>query len=146
VHRVLATIYRRRGWQRAARLKLRIVERYQRVVDDPDELDREAESALVTGDLDDLLRVVEEHADNGRTTAALDLLSSALGAAPGEPRLHLAIARIHLALGWRTRAVGELNRLARLVDVAGDEASRDAVVAFVNDLLRSPVGQAAPAD
>jgi tetratricopeptide (TPR) repeat protein len=145
VHRTLAAIYRRRGWERVARTKLRIVERHQRVVDDPAELDRDAESALVTGDLGKLLRIVDRHADQGRTAAALDLVSAALAASPADPRLHLAIARLHLALGWRERAVDEVDRLARLVDISGDEAAYDAVADFVNAELRPPAGQAAPA-
>jgi len=145
VHRTLAAIYRRRGWQRAARAKLRIVERYQRLIDDAAELDRGSESALVTGDLDELLRIVDRHAEQGRPAAALDLLFAALATAPGEPRLHLAIARLHLALGWRERAVQEVDRLARLIDITGDAAARDALVDFVNAALTPAAGQAAPA-
>ena len=145
VHRTLAAIYRRRGWERAARTKLRIVERYQRVVDDPAELDRDAESAQVTGDLDELLRIVGRHADQGRTAAALDLVFGALAASPAQPRLHLAIARLHLALGWRARAVDEVDRIARLVRITDDEAAQEAVADFVNAELRPAAGQAAPA-
>jgi tetratricopeptide (TPR) repeat protein len=145
VHRTLAAIYRRRGWERAARTKLRIVERYQRVVDDPAALDRDAESALVTGDLDELLRIVDRHAEQGRTAAALDLVFSALVASPAEPRLHLAIARLHLALGWRERAVDEVDRLARLLEITGDVAAQGAVADFVNAAIRPAAGQAAPA-
>ena len=145
VHRALAEIYRRRGWAGAARRKLRIVERYQRIVDDPDGLDREAESALVTGDLDELLRVVQQLTDTGRSATALDLLFAAIAVAPGDPRLYLAIARLHLARGWRGRVVKELDRLVRLADATGDTASRDAVATFVNDMLRTGVGKPAPA-
>jgi tetratricopeptide (TPR) repeat protein len=145
VHRTLAAIYRRRGWQRTAQAKLRIVERYQRLVDDAGELDRDSESALVTGDLDELLRIVGRHAEQGRTAAALDLLFAALATAPGEPRLHLAIARLHLGLGWRARAVQEVDRLARLVEITEDAAAQDAVVDFVNTALTPAAGPAAPA-
>jgi tetratricopeptide (TPR) repeat protein len=145
VHRALAEIYRRRGWDGASRRKLRIVDRYQRIVDDPDELDREAESALVTGDMDELLRVVQQHADYGRSATALDLLLAALAVTPGDPRLYLAIVRLHLARGWRGRAVKELDRLVRLADATGDTASREAIAAFLNDLLRTGVGKPAPA-
>ena len=145
VHRTLAAIYRRRGWQRAARAKLRIVERHQRLIDDAAELDRDAESALVTGDLDELLRIVDRHAEQGRAAAALDLAFAALATAPGEPRLHLAIARLHLGLGWRQRALQETDRLARLIDITGDAAARDALVDFVNAALTPAAGRAAPA-
>ena len=145
VHRMLATIYRRRGWERAALVKLEIVDRYQRAVDDPAELDRRADDAIVSGDIDGLLRVVTAHAEQGRTATALDLAFTALGSAPGDPRLHLAIARLHLALGWRRRTIEEVARLARLVEVTGDEAGRDAVADFVNGPLRPRDAPAASA-
>ena len=146
VHRTLAAIYRRQGRERAARTKLKIVARYQGVADDADQLDRDAEHARVTGDLDELLRIAGLHADQGRSAAALDLLFAALASAPAEPRVHLAIVRLHLAHGWRDRAVGELGRLARLVDLTGDAASRDAISDFVTAALSPPARPAAPAD
>jgi hypothetical protein len=136
VHRTLAAIYRRRGWERAAQVKLQIVDRYLRAVDDPPELDRLADDAIVSGDIDGLLRVIDRHAQQGRTATALDLAFTALASSPGDPRLHLAIARLHLALGWRRRTVEEVGRLARLVEVTGDEAGRDAIADFVNGPLR----------
>jgi hypothetical protein len=145
VHRMLASIYRRRGWERAALVKLRIVDRYQRVVDDPAELDRLAEEAIVSGDIDGLLRVIAAHAEQDRTATALDLAFTALASSPGDPRLHLAIARLHLVLGWRRRTIEEVARLARLVEVTGDEAGRDAVAEFVNGLLRPRDAPAASA-
>jgi tetratricopeptide (TPR) repeat protein len=145
VHRTLAAIYRRRGWQRAARATLRLVERYQRMVDNPAELDLDAESALVTGDLDELLRIADRHAEQGRTVAALDLVFAALATAPAEPRVHLAIAKLHLALGWRPRAVEEVDRLARLVDISADAAGHEAVADFVNAALTPAARSAAPA-
>ena len=145
VHRMLAAIYRWRGWERAALVKLEIVDRFQRAVDDPAELDRRADDAIVSGDIDGLLRVMASHAEQGRTATALDLAFTALGSAPGDPRLHLAIARLHLALGWRRRAVEEVARLARLVEVTGDEAGREAVAAFVNARLRPRDAPAASA-
>jgi tetratricopeptide (TPR) repeat protein len=140
VHRTLAAIYRRRGWERAARLKLAIVERYQRVADDPHELDRLAETAEATGDLDGLLRVVDRHARQGRTATALDLAFGAMATTPDDARVHLAIARLHLSLGWRRRTVDEVARLARLLELTGDQAGRDAVADFVNGALRPEVG------
>ena len=145
VHRMLASIYRRRGWERAALVKLQIVDRYQRVVDDPAELDRLADDAIVSGDIDGLLRVIAAHAEQGRTATALDLAFTALASSPGDPRLHLAIARLHLALGWRRRTVEEVARLARLVEVTGDEAGREAVADFVNGPLRPRGAPAASA-
>jgi tetratricopeptide (TPR) repeat protein len=145
VHRALAAIYRRRGWERAALVKLEIVDRYQRAVDDPAELDRRADDAIVSGDIDALLRVVTAHAEQDRMATALDLAFTALGSSPGDPQLHLAIARLHLALGWRRRAVEEVARLARLVDVTGDEQGREAVADFGNGRLRPRDAPATPA-
>jgi tetratricopeptide (TPR) repeat protein len=145
VHRMLASIYQRRGWERAALVKLQIIDRYQRVVDDPAELERRADDAIVSGDIDGLLRAAAAHAEQDRTATALDLVFSALASAPGDPRLHLAIARLHLALGWRGRTIEEVARLARLVEVTGDEAGREAVADFVNGPLRPRDAPAAPA-
>jgi tetratricopeptide (TPR) repeat protein len=145
VHRMLAAIYRRRGWERAALVKLEIVDRYQRAVDDPAELDRRADDAIVSGDIDGLLRVVTAHAEQGRIATALDLAFTALGSSPGDPRLHLAIARLHLALGWRRQAIEEVARLARLVEVTDDEGGREAVADFVNGRLRPRDAPAASA-
>jgi tetratricopeptide (TPR) repeat protein len=146
VHRTLAAVYRRQGRARAARTKLKIVGRYQDVADDADQLERDAEHARVTGELDELLRIAGLHAEQGRTATALDLLFSALATAPAEPRLHLAIVRLHLGLGWRKRAVGELDRLARLVELTDDGPARAAVSDFVNAALSPPARPAAPAD
>ena len=89
--------------------------------------------------------MITAHAEQGRTATALDLAFTALGSAPGDPRLHLAIARLHLALGWRRRTIEEVARLARLVEVTGDEAGHDAVADFVNGPLRPRDAPAAPA-
>ena len=142
---MLALIYRRRGWERAALVKLKIVDRYQRAIDDPAELDRLADDAIVSGDIDGLLRVIAAHAEQDRTATALDLAFIGLASSPGDPRLHLAIARLHLALGWRRRTVEEVARLARLVEVTGDEAGREAVADFVNGPLRPRGASAASA-
>lgn len=144
VHRALAAIYRRRGWERAARLKARLVERYLGIVDDPHELDGLAERAEVARDVGALLEVADRHADRGRRATALELAFRALAIAPADPRVHLAIARVHLALGWRRRAVEEVARLARLVELTGDEDGRRRVAAFVNAELR-PVSREAAA-
>jgi tetratricopeptide (TPR) repeat protein len=146
VHRTLAAIYRRQGRERAARTKLRIVERYQDLADDPDKLDRDAEHALVTGDLDELLRIVRLHVDQGRTATALDLLFARAwhGArrATAAPRDRSA-AR---PMGRRRRAVAELERLARLVDLTGDTPAHEAIRDFVNAALTPAARRAAPAD
>ncbi len=132
VHQTLAAVYRQRGWSNAARHKLRLVDRLLEVVDDPEELDRLAEQAETDADVAGLLTVVERHAERGRRATALDLAFRALSLAPDDVRVHLAIARLHLALGWRRRAVDEVNRLARLVELTGDAEGRRLVAGFVN--------------
>jgi tetratricopeptide (TPR) repeat protein len=143
VHRALATIYRRRGWEHAARLKARLVERYLGIVDDPHELDAVADQAEAGRDVLALLEVANRHAERGRRAAALELDFRALVIAPADPRVHLAIARLHLALGWRRRAVDEVARLARLVELTGDDDGRRRVAAFVNAELRPKSREAA---
>ncbi|HSK52496.1 MAG TPA: hypothetical protein VLA44_07035 [Clostridia bacterium] len=136
VHRALATIYRRRGWEHAARLKARLVERYLGIVDDPHELDALADQAEAGRDVAALLEVADRHAERGRRATALELAFRALALAPADPRVHLAIARLHLALGRRRQAVDAVARLARLVELTGDEDGRRRVAAFVNGALR----------
>jgi tetratricopeptide (TPR) repeat protein len=143
VHRALALIYRRRGWQKAARRKLRLVDRYLGIIDDPHELDRLAETAEATRDVPGLLDVAGRHAARGRTSTALELGFRALAIAPDDPRVHLAIAHVHLALGWRRRAVDEVARLARLVELTGDDDARRRIAAFVNEELRTCVAEGA---
>jgi tetratricopeptide (TPR) repeat protein len=137
VHRMLAVVYRRRGWERAARQKLALVERYLAIIDDPRELDRLADVAEASGDLAGMLAVADRHADRRRHVTALELCFRALSMAPADVRVHLSIARLHLALGWRRRAIDEVTRLARLVDLADDGEGRDRIAAFVNAELRA---------
>ena len=137
IHRVLASISLSRGWQRTARTTERLVQRYQQVVDDPDEHDQRSEAALVAGDLDALLAIVEAHASQVRLATGLDLAYRALASAPADPRVYLAIARLHLALGWRGRAIDEVDRLAHFVEIGGDDEGRAVVSQFVNGALRT---------
>ena len=135
IHRALAAIYRRRGWDAAARLKLGLVDRYLAAFDDPVELDRLADAADAANEVDGLLEVVERHARQGRHAAALEAAFRAIAFAPADPRVHLSIARIHLALGWRQRAVDSVTRLWRLVELTDDRDGRDRVAAFIADEL-----------
>ena len=64
------------------------------------------------------------------------IVAAALGLAPTDARVHLAIARSHLAMGMRGRVVRELVQLVRLLELIGDEDGRARVVRFVNaDLM-----------
>ncbi len=145
VHRTLATVYRRRGWQGAAQIKLGLVDRLLEVVDDPEELDRLADAAEDAGDVAGMLAVVDRHAGRRRYATALELGFRALARAPADPRVHLAIARLHLLAGWRRRAVEEVTRLARLTELTEDAQGRELVAAFVNQELRGPAEAVAEA-
>ncbi len=135
VHRALAAIYRRRGWDSAATMKLRLVERYVAVVDDPSALDEAADAAEAVADLEALLAVAARHADQGRHAAALEIGFRALRLAPADARVHLAIAGTQLALGWHDRVVDEIGRLWRLAELSGDDDARTRIGAFAADEL-----------
>jgi tetratricopeptide (TPR) repeat protein len=139
VHRTLAEVYRRRGWRTAARHKLSLVDRLLEAIDDPAELERLAETAEATADVTLLLDVVDRHAERGRRATALELSFRALAIAPSDVRVHLAIARLHLAMGWRRRALDEVARLVRLTELDGDEEGRARIAAFVNRELRPAI-------
>jgi tetratricopeptide (TPR) repeat protein len=136
IHRALASIYRRRGWEGVARAKLALVERYLAVVDDSAELDRLADQAEAAGDLHGLLAVARRHARQRRYAAALEAAFRALSLAPADPRVHLAIASIHLSLGWRRRAMASVARLWQLVELTENREGRELVAAFAADELQ----------
>jgi hypothetical protein len=69
--------------------------------------------------------------------AAFDACQRGLEAAPGSAIVHVELARLYLARGWRDRAADKLLLLDRLMLVAGDEPGHQAAVAL---------GQAALAD
>jgi tetratricopeptide (TPR) repeat protein len=145
VHRALASIYRRRGWDEAARRKLALIDRYLAVIDDPIELDQLADAAEAAGAIDGLLSVVERHARQGRHAAALEVAFRAIALAPADPRVHLSIARVHLALGWRDRALDSVTRLWQLVELTGDQDGRERIASFVANELPRGRGGVSPA-
>jgi hypothetical protein len=53
---------------------------------------------------------------------------------------------LHIGFGWRRRAVAELDRLARLVELTGDATAHDAISDFLNAALTPAARPAAPAD
>ena len=62
--------------------------------------------------------------------AAFDACQRGLEAAPGSAIVHVELARLYLARGWRDRATDKLLLLDRLMLVAGDEAGHQAAVAL----------------
>jgi tetratricopeptide (TPR) repeat protein len=140
VHATLAWLLERDGRHVAAREKRALIERYLDVLDDPPGLDARAFEAEGRADIPVLLEVAEAHARQGRLVTALDTCYAALALAPAEPAVHLAIARIRLALGWRRRAIDGSSRLARLLELTGDEGGRAALAGFVGRELGSAPG------
>ena len=70
---------------------------------------------------------------NGESAAAFDACQRGLEAAPGSAIVHVELARLYLARGWRDRAAEKLLLLDRLMVVAGDADGHAAAV----DLARS---------
>jgi tetratricopeptide (TPR) repeat protein len=136
VHRMLAGLYRRRGWDAAARTKLGVLDRYLGILDEPAALDLRALEAEAHADVAGLLAAAERHAGRGRSAAAFEACLSALALAPADADVHLSIARVRLALGWRRTALDGLVLLARLVELDDDAGGRDRLVDLVTGELR----------
>jgi tetratricopeptide (TPR) repeat protein len=66
----------------------------------------------------------------GESAAAFDACQRGLEAAPGSAIVHVELARLYLARGWRDRAADKLILLDRLMVVAGDEDGHAAAVAL----------------
>jgi tetratricopeptide (TPR) repeat protein len=88
----------------------------------------EAEAAFDAGDIararDGWLRAAAEHRRAGHRDAAIDACYLALGVAPDDPLLHLALAELYVERGWRTHAADKLVLLARLADLNDDPGTR----------------------
>lgn len=95
---------------------------------DPAELAREADEALSAGDLatarDRLLASARVHMASGRFAAALDACQEALGFAPSDPDLHLALVDVYVARGWHGPATDKLLLLGRLIELDGNADAR----------------------
>ena len=71
----------------------------------------------------------------GASTAAFDACQRGLEAAPGSATVHVELARLYLARGWRERAVDKLLLLDRLMVVAGDERGHATTVEMARATL-----------
>jgi tetratricopeptide (TPR) repeat protein len=102
-------------------------------------LGMEAEEALSAGHTDEaregLLNAARSHRRVGRSFAAIDSLYLALAIAPADVDLHLLLAELYLERGWRGPAIDKLLLLARLADLAEDDAVRQRLCALAREQL-----------
>jgi tetratricopeptide (TPR) repeat protein len=70
------------------------------------------------------------HRAAGQPHAAIDVCYGALATSPADPGLHLALAEVYLDYGWRAAAADKLSLLARLAELADDDATRQQVCAI----------------
>jgi tetratricopeptide (TPR) repeat protein len=107
---------------------------------DPAVLQAEAEAEIEAGDpgaaRDRLLLAMAVHRDAGRLDAALDACLQVLAIAPGDPRVHLAIANLQLDRGWRAVATEKIELLLRLTSLSGDAQAEADVHLLAADRLR----------
>lgn len=95
---------------------------------DPEQVLDEAEHARYQGRVDDALAgyvaAAESYLAAGATDAALDACQRGLRAAPDAASVHLTLAKVYLARGWRERAVEKLLLLDRLLELDGAVEAR----------------------
>jgi tetratricopeptide (TPR) repeat protein len=105
-------------------------------VDRGDELTAEAEALVLTGDRsaarDRCLAAAASHRAAGRSDAAIDACYLGLSLVPGDLSLHLELAELYLARGWREPAAEKLLLLGRLVDLDADANAHERLCAIVN--------------
>jgi tetratricopeptide (TPR) repeat protein len=108
----------------------------------PDATDLQADAEALIDDGDDLaagdllLLAVTVHRAAGRLDAALDSALQLLAIAPGDPRVHLAIANLQLDRGWRAVATEKIELLLRLTSLAGDVQAEADVHLLAAERLR----------
>jgi tetratricopeptide (TPR) repeat protein len=98
---------------------------------DPETLLAEAAVLIDAGDpaaaRDRMLLAVMVHREAGRLDAAIEACLQLLTMAPGDPRVHLAIANLQLDRGWTSLATEKIELLLRLTALTGDtQAEADA--------------------
>ena len=136
VYQIAVWLEGRRGrWPQARRLD-RALDRYLQTIDDPDALERTTADALAAGDVAGLVEVIERHGRQRRPRSALETALSALRIAPTSVDVHLAIARVHLGMGLRQRAIDDLEQLARYLEIAEDRDGQARLAAFVDRELQ----------
>jgi hypothetical protein len=107
---------------------------------DPEELLAEAAQLLESDDVDAardlLLTAASVHRAAGRIDAALEICLNLLSVAPGDPRVHLAIANLQLDRGWTGIAKEKLDLLIRLTSLTGDTQAEADVHGLASERLR----------
>jgi len=114
---------------------------------DTEELMAEAATLFEAGDAtgagDKMLLAIAVHRAAGRLDAALDVCFQLLAIAPGDPRVHLAIANLQLDRGWTPLAREKIDLLVRLTSLTGDTQAEADVHGLAAERLRDvPVGAA----
>ncbi len=107
---------------------------------DPEDLLAEATLVLERGEVDAardlMLTAARVHRDGGRIDAALEICLNLLSIAPGDPRVHLAIANLQLDRGWTDVATEKLDLLVRLTSLTGDTQAEADVHGLASERLR----------
>jgi tetratricopeptide (TPR) repeat protein len=107
---------------------------------EPEQLLAEADAALAAGDTaaarDLMLTAARVHREAGRLDAALEICLQLLGAAPGDPQVHLAIANLQLDRGWTGVATEKIELLVRLTSLTGDTQAEADVHGLASERLR----------
>jgi tetratricopeptide (TPR) repeat protein len=107
---------------------------------EPEDLLAEAALVLESGEVDAardlMLTAIRVHRDAGRIDAALDIALNVLSIAPGDPRVHLAIANLQLDRGWTAVATEKIELLVRLTSLTGDVQSEADVHGLASERLR----------
>jgi tetratricopeptide (TPR) repeat protein len=114
---------------------------------DTEELLAEAAASYEAGDVEAagtaMLTAAAVHRAAGRLDAALDVCFQFLAIAPGDPRVHLAIANLQLDRGWTPLAREKIDLLVRLTSLTGDTQAEADVHGLAAERLRDePAGAA----
>lgn len=133
VYEVASELDRRVGRTEQARSLRARLARFVMVTDDPDGLERRLQAAQDAGDVPGIMAVADEHHRRGRPRSATEALSVAVGIAPGDIEVHLAMARLGIRPGVRVpaRVVRSVELLARLAELDGDAPGRRRIADFV---------------
>jgi len=107
---------------------------------DPLVLQAQADALLDEGNplgaRDMLLTAVAVYEELAQFDAALDACLQLLAIAPGDPRVHLAIAGLQLDHGWRPIATEKIDLLIRLTSLTGDTQAEADVRLLAADRLQ----------